>query len=876
MAVTTKKTFPATSNATTTTFTPVSIQLNNQDDLDVYVTLSGGSRVLQLRQSTGSTAQSSHPQVNNTDGLYFPAVTAGTTLYNYTLSTDNNTITFNSALPSGAVVSCERRTRDADSSYTTFASGSTIRATDLNNSSTESNFTAQDGRNKAFDLEGKLFDGPADGSIKTKLDGIEANATQDQTASEIRALVESASDSNVFTDADHSKLNAIEAGATADQTASEIKALYEDSGNSNASYIKTQYESNSNTNAYTDAEKTKLTGIETGATADQTAAEIRTLVESATDSNVFTDADHTKLNGIATGADVTSSNSINALTDVNTSGVADGKILKYDASSSAFIIADDGGGGGSGGSSTFTGLSDTPANFGSAAGKTLKVNSAGNAIEFATVGTDVVNDTTPQLGGNLDVQTNEITTSTTNGNVKLTPNGTGAVEVKGAGGNDGTLQLNCSQNSHGVKIKSPPHSASASYTLTLPTALSSSNAGHALKTDGLGQLSFGAVLGSNNEVIALFDQTSPVPVQRLLASGEGVTVQGTSAAVSKLMFRDRTTANFLKFKPVDTLSSDVEFTLPSADGSNGQFLKTNGSGVLSFASVNNQTLQFPSGATGVSCSTENEIQINSSNYKVVFDTDSTNTHEISFAGPSSLSKTSAYTLPEDGTNGQFLKTNGSGVLSFADVTSTYNIEINTLSSSSGSGGGSATFNGSATRFTLSNAGTNAQAHLVSVNGVIQKPNSGTSPSEGFAIDGNDIIFASAPATGSDFFILTLGNAINLSVPADNSVTSNKIVDGTIVNADIADDTISEAKLDIHAAPSGTDKVLGYTSNGMEWVESAAGATGGGTDKIFWENGQTVTTNYTITNGYNAMSAGPITINNGVAVTIGTGENWTIV
>ena len=159
MAVTTKKTFPATTNATTTVFSPVSIQLNNQDDLDVYVTLSGGTRVLQLRQSTGSTAQSSHPQVNNTDGLYFPAVSAGTTLYNYTLSTDNNTITFNSALPQGAVVFCERRTRDADSSYTSFASGSTIRATDLNNSSTESNFTAQDGRNKALTIEGVLFRG---------------------------------------------------------------------------------------------------------------------------------------------------------------------------------------------------------------------------------------------------------------------------------------------------------------------------------------------------------------------------------------------------------------------------------------------------------------------------------------------------------------------------------------------------------------------------------------------------------------------------------------------------------------------------------------------------------------------------------------------
>ena len=56
----------------------------------------------------------------------------------------------------------------------------------------------------------------------SKLDGIEANATADQTASEIRTLVESATDSNVFTDADHTKLNAIEDNATADQTASEI------------------------------------------------------------------------------------------------------------------------------------------------------------------------------------------------------------------------------------------------------------------------------------------------------------------------------------------------------------------------------------------------------------------------------------------------------------------------------------------------------------------------------------------------------------------------------------------------------------------------------------------------------------------------------
>ena len=110
----------------------------------------------------------------------------------------------------------------------------------------------------------------------------------------------------------------------------------------------------------------------------------------------------------------------------------------------------------------------------------------GSALTGISATADVVSDTSPQLGGDLDVQTREINTSTSNGNIKLTPNGSGVVEVKGAGGNDGTLQLNCSANSHGVKIKSPPHSAGASYTLTLPNTDGSN--GQVLKTDGSGGL----------------------------------------------------------------------------------------------------------------------------------------------------------------------------------------------------------------------------------------------------------------------------------------------------------------------------------------------------------------------------------------------------
>ena len=100
----------------------------------------------------------------------------------------------------------------------------------------------------------------ADGS---KLDGIESGVTGDQTAAEIRTLVESASDSNVFTNADHTKLNGIESGATGDQTAAEIRTLVE---------------SASDSNVFTDADHSKLNGIESGATADQTGSEIGSLL----------------------------------------------------------------------------------------------------------------------------------------------------------------------------------------------------------------------------------------------------------------------------------------------------------------------------------------------------------------------------------------------------------------------------------------------------------------------------------------------------------------------------------------------------------------------------------------------------------------------
>lgn len=72
----------------------------------------------------------------------------------------------------------------------------------------------------------------------------------------------------------------------------------------------------------------------------------------------------------------------------------------------------------------------------------------------------------------------------------------------------------------------------------------------------------------------------------------------------------------------------------------------------------------------------------------------------------------------------------------------------------------------------------------------------------------------------------------------------------------------------------TTSFEGY--NGTAWGSIGGGATGGGTDAIFYNNGQTVTTDYSIPSGQNAGTFGPITVNSGVTVTVPSGSTWSIV
>ena len=177
--------------------------------------------------------------------------------------------------------------------------------------------------------------------------------------------------------------------------------------------------------------------------------------------------------------------------------------------------------------------------------------------------------------------------------------------------------------------------------------------------------------------------------------------------------------------------------------------------------------------------------------------------------------------------------------------------------------------------------------IISVGGVVQEPGTG------FTLSGTNIVFGSAPASGESFFgvILAAADYLNAggtfpdgttSVP---SITFSDDTDTGIFRSgsglvSISANGVKVATFPTSAGSSG--QVLSTNGSGvLSFVDqSGGGAVGGGSDKLFMENGTTMTTNYTIGTEFgatcNALSAGPITINAGVTLTIPSGSVYTVV
>ena len=180
---------------------------------------------------------------------------------------------------------------------------------------------------------------------------------------------------------------------------------------------------------------------------------------------------------------------------------------------------------------------------------------------------------------------------------------------------------------------------------------------------------------------------------------------------------------------------------------------------------------------------------------------------------------------------------------WGEVTSTGDFKYLFLCPAGGSG--APTLNGSIATYDLregSNSGsaasvTKAAQLLVSINGVVQKANTGTSaPAEGFAmVDANTIIFGANLASGDSVFIVQFGSALSLNDPADNSVSSAKIQNGAVTNAKLGADAVTGAKIaddavaQEHIADASVDEARLQISNSPtngQFLSAQSGNTGG--------------------------------------------------
>ena len=171
----------------------------------------------------------------------------------------------------------------------------------------------------------------------------------------------------------------------------------------------------------------------------------------------------------------------------------------------------------------------------------------------ASANFEVVGDTTPQLGGNLDTNDKEIVT-VSNRDLVLAPNGTGAVELKG-NTNSGKLLFNCEQNTHHVSLQAPAHSAFASNVeFTLPTTTGSN--GQALVTNGSGVLSFANISETKPTVADVSQTIAPATATTINITGTNFVsipivefINGSTGAI--------TSSNTVSFTNATTLSVNV-------------------------------------------------------------------------------------------------------------------------------------------------------------------------------------------------------------------------------------------------------------------------------------------------------------------------------
>lgn len=181
--------------------------------------------------------------------------------------------------------------------------------------------------------------------------------------------------------------------------------------------------------------------------------------------------------------------------------------------------------------------------------------------------------------------------------------------------------------------------------------------------------------------------------------------------------------------------------------------------------------------------------------------------------------------------------------------------------------------------------TDASAIQATANSALSNSNTALTTANTAATTANSASAAAAAAqTSANNAQASANTALSTMLPlAGGTITGNLVVNGTVsmTGTSFIDIPVGTTAQRPAAPNSGqirfnTDIVQYEGYNGTAWSSIGGGATGGGADRVFQENDQTVTTNYTMTTNRNAVSAGPVTINSGITVTVPSGSSWVIV
>ena len=569
---------------------------------------------------------------------------------------------------------------------------------------------------------------------------------------------------------------------------------------------------------------TKLDGIESNATADQTASEILALLLTVDGSGSGLDAD--TLDGVASTSFLRADEDDSFIGTITANSDNTNPVIKIQGAGPNFIqFASDASG---------TVDADSINFIYRSGGNTLGFERASDGNTLFSVDAD---DGTTHFSGNLnvgngcDVTGNITVTGTVDGRdiatdgTKLDGIATGATNVS-----------NTNQLTNG-----------AGFLTSVGTSNIDDDAVTFAKIQNVSATN--RILGRDSAGAGVIEEITPANLRTMLNVEDGATADQTASEILTLIKTVDGAGSGLDADTLDGVSSGSFIRSDATDTMSGQLTSTNNirindaSKSFQVGDIDNDNFTSIQHVTG--SSTIRGVSVNNVNASVIENLQGTTNQHIVLGDASNTSTEALLGVSITTASTEYVRMTLSGQGNLV----VHNNITSTQGSFSGNGSGLTSLNAS-------------------------NLSSGTIPSARVPTLNQDTTGSAATLTTARTIAgVSFDGSANISLN-NNAITNGAgYITGSSLNASNLDSgTIPDARF-----PATLPAISGANLTNLP---ASGGPTGGGSDKIFTENAQTVTTNYTIGDTFgaacNAMAAGPITINSGVTVTVNSGETLTII